>query len=219
MCPCRKSWPERATGNSSKSSLIDPPRRVGTGRGTADRPTAGGLPSRADMTGRCARTLLPPPAEDRALDKLAQHQPRLLAILDMVLADEGRQEVVEPKQDRDLSWPKAGTRGAVVCPLTVSAWSGGQLGRPNRGIPWRGWGARGDGLLVQCQLLYGGAEQLVLALFLWKFLNDFAVLDDGPQIVHRAHVVGFPQRADGEAYLGGDQTYNENQQPRDGADE
>ena len=28
----------------------------------------------------------------------------------------------------------------------------GQLGRPNRCIPWRGWGASGDGLLVQFQL-------------------------------------------------------------------
>ena len=35
------------------------------------------------------------------LDELAQHQPLLLAVLDMVLADMGRQEVVEPKQDRE----------------------------------------------------------------------------------------------------------------------
>ena len=36
--------------------------------------------------------------EDGALDELEQHQPLLLAILDMVLANEGGQEVVEPKQ-------------------------------------------------------------------------------------------------------------------------
>ena len=87
-------------------------------------------------------------------------QPLLLAVR-VVLADEGRQDVVEPKQDRDLTWLKAGISGAVVCPLTVNAGSGGHLGRPNRGIPWRGWGAIGDGLLAQFQLLYGGAEQLV----------------------------------------------------------
>ena len=68
-------------------------------------------------------------------------------------------------------------------------------------------------MLVQFQLLYGGAEQLVIARFrqLWKFLNDFAVLEDGPKIVHRARVVGVPQRADGEVCLGGDQTHNEDQ--------
>ena len=53
----------------------------------------------------------------------------------MVLADEGRQEVVEPKQDRDLAGPKAGTSGAIVCPLTADAGSGSQLGRRNRDIP------------------------------------------------------------------------------------
>ena len=68
-------------------------------------------------------------------------------------------------------------------------------------------------MLVQIQLLYGGAEQLVIALFrhLWKFLNDFAVLDDGPKIVHRARVVGVPQGADGEVGLRGDQTHDEDQ--------
>ena len=40
MRTCRKSWPERATGNSRKSRLIHPPRRVGPAEGTADRPTA-----------------------------------------------------------------------------------------------------------------------------------------------------------------------------------
>ena len=111
------------------------------------------------------------------------HQPLLP---DMVLADEGRRELVEPKQDRDLAGPKACTSGAVVCPLTVDAGSGSRLGRPNRGVPWRRGGASGDGLGVQFQLLHGGAEQLVMALFrhLWKCLNDFAVLDDGPKIVH-----------------------------------
>ena len=37
MCTCRKSWPERATGNSRKSGLIHPPRRVGTSRSHATR--------------------------------------------------------------------------------------------------------------------------------------------------------------------------------------
>ena len=61
---------------------------------------------------------------------------------------------------------------------------------------------------------YGGAEQFVIAPFrhLWKFLNDFAVLDDGPKIVHRPRVVGVPERADGEVNLGSDQTQNEDQQ-------
>ena len=33
MCTCRKSWPERATGNLRKSRLIHLPQRVGTSRG------------------------------------------------------------------------------------------------------------------------------------------------------------------------------------------
>ena len=63
-------------------------------------------------------------------------------------------------------------------------------------------------------MLHGGAEQLVTALFrhLWKYLNDFAVLGDGPEIVHRASVVGVPQRADGEVCIESDQTHNEEQQ-------
>ena len=65
---------------------------------------------------------------------MAQHQPLLLAVLDIILADEGRQEVAEPKQDRDLAGPKAGTSGAIVCPLAVNAGSGSQLGRQNRGL-------------------------------------------------------------------------------------
>ena len=110
--------------------------------------------------------------EGCALDELARHQPLLLAVLDMVLADEGRQEVVEPKQDRDLAGLKACTSGAVVCPLTVDAGSGSQLGRPNSDIPWRRWGASGDGVGVQFQLLHSAAEQLVIALFrhLWMIL-------------------------------------------------
>ena len=66
---------------------------------------------------------------------------------------------------------------------------------------------------VQFQLLHGGAEQLDISLFrnLWKYLNDFAVLDDGMKIVHRARVVGVPQRADGEVCLRGDQTHDEDQ--------
>ena len=67
---------------------------------------------------------------------------------------------------------------------------------------------------VQFQLLHSGAEQLVIALFrhLWKYLNDFAVFDDGPKIAHRARVVGVQQRADGEIGLGSYQTHNEDQQ-------
>ena len=67
---------------------------------------------------------------------------------------------------------------------------------------------------IQFQLLHGGAEQLDISLFrnLWKYLNDFAVLDDGTKIVHRARVVGVPQRADGEVGLGSDQTLNEVEQ-------
>ena len=86
-----------------------------------------------------------------ALDKVAQQQPFLLAVLDMVLALEGQQEGVEPKQDRDLAGPKAGTCGALVRPLIVrrskrgeAASSGAQTAGEQQGIcstnsaaPWR----------------------------------------------------------------------------------
>ena len=69
-------------------------------------------------------------------------------------------------------------------------------------------------MLIQFQLLYGCAEQLVIALFrhLLKFLNDLAVLEDGLKLVHSARVVGVAQLADCEVCLGGDQTHNEDQQ-------
>ena len=40
---------------------------------------------------------------------------------------------------------------------------------------------------------------------------EVLVVDDGPKIVHRARVVGVPQRADGEVCLRGDQTHDEDQ--------
>ena len=116
--------------------------------------------------------------EDGALDELEQHQH--LMLLDMVLANKGRQEVVEPKQDR----AQGGHKWRRCMPTDGQRGSGSQLGRPNRGIPWRRWDVSCAGLGVHFQLLHGGADQLVIALFrhLWKFLNDFAVLDDGQKI-------------------------------------
>ena len=36
----------------------------------------------------------------------------------LIFADEGPQDVVEPKQDRDLAGPKAGTSGAIIALYT-----------------------------------------------------------------------------------------------------
>ena len=156
--------------------------------------------------------------EDGALDELEQHQPLLLAILDMVLANEGGRQSSQ-NRTKILPGPRRAQVvqfyfGIIVCPLTVNAGSGSQLGSPNRGIPWRRWGASCDGLIVQFQLLYVGwwhqaaCHSALQALHLWKFLNDFGVLDDGATLVHSASLVGVPQRADGEVILRHDQTHH-----------
>ena len=90
----------------------------------------------------------------------------------------------------ELIGPKAGTSGAVVCPPTVNAGSEASSGAQKEAFLGEGGASAAMGCSYNFSCLYGGAEQLVIALFrhLWKFLSDFAVLEDGPKIVHRARV-------------------------------